>query len=515
MGYVIGVDVGTTSTKSVLFTQKGEVVKQHTVSYSLHVTTPGAAKQDPDEIFAAVIKTVGKVIEDSKVNPARVLCLSLSAAMHSLIAVDAAGKPITKSLTWADNRSAKWAKEIKQAEYAQEIYLATGTPIHSSSPLSKLVWLRQEYPELFKQAAKFISIKEYIVYCLFQTYVVDYAIAAATGLLNLQQLSWDHFALEVAGIDESKLSQLVPTTHLLHSMQTEYQEAMGLAAETPLVMGASDGVLSNLGVGAVSPRVVAVTVGTSGAIRAMVDKPRTDAQQRLFCYPLTESHWVIGGAVNSGGVVLRWVREQLADSEVATAKHLDQNIYDILSAIAATVPPGSEGLIFHPYLTGERSPLWDAHARGSFFGLGLHHTKAHLIRAVLEGVVYNLYLVLQALENVMGEATSIHVAGGFTQSLLWRQILADVFHREITLPAVEESSCFGAAVLGLYALKEIPALERVDEMIGEMEKQQAITQNVEVYQKILPVYTRLLEKFKGEYASIAHLHSRTFLSQEG
>lgn len=507
MNYVIGVDIGTNSTKSILFTKKGDVIKQHAVKYSLHFPTPGAAEQDPEEIFSAVITTVRKVAKDSEIELSEILCLSFSALMHSLIAVDSQGKPLTNIITWADNRSAKWAEIIKQERGGHEIYLRTGTPIHPMSPFVKLVWLRNECPELFEKAAKFISIKEYIFYQLFQKYVVDYSIAAATGLLNLKGLDWDKEVLEIAGITEENLSQLVPTTYVLKSMQEKHSLAMGIPTNILTVIGASDGVLSNLGVGAISPEIIAVTIGTSGAIRAVVDKPRTDPQERLFCYPLTESHWVIGGAMNNGGITLRWFRDKFADAEVATAKLLDKDPYEVLSAIAQTVPPGAEGLIFHPYLTGERSPLWSANARGSFFGLALHHGKAHLIRAVLEGVVYNLYLVLQALEDTIGEAKSICAAGGFAKSELWRQILADIFNRDVTVPEQHESSCFGAAILGLYALKEIPSLDVVSEMIGETHRHQPIAENVEKYQKIIPIYSRLLEYFKQEYASIASVQA--------
>ncbi len=505
--YVIGIDIGTTSTKAVLFTEKGDTVRAHAVEYPLYASTPGAAEQDPQEIFSAVIKTVRIVIASSGIDPAQLSCLSFSAAMHSLIAVNAEGKALTKSITWADNRSAKWAEKIKQEQHGHEIYLRTGTPIHPMSPFVKLVWLRNDYPKLFERTAKFISIKEFVFYRFFQQYVVDYSIASATGLLNLKALAWDEEALEIAGIRSAQLSELVPTTHILKPIQAEFAEAMGIWADTPTVIGASDGVLSNLGVGAIAPGVVAVTVGTSGAVRAVVERPITDPQERLFCYALTENHWVVGGAVNNGGIALRWVRDQLTHTEVRAAQRLGKDPYDLITMLADTVPPGSEGLIFHPYLMGERSPLWDANARGSFFGISLRHTKAHLVRAVLEGIVFNLFLVLEALETFTGKAKRIQATGGFARSSLWRQMMADVFDQEVTVPEQYESSCLGAAVLGLYALKEISSLNIVSDMIGETHRHQPIAANVETYKKILPIYTRVLQNLKGEYESIARLQA--------
>lgn len=506
--YVIGIDIGTTSTKALLFTENGDRVCTHAIEYPLYTPTTAAAEQDPQEIFSAVITTVRQVIAKSGIDSAKLLCLSFSSAMHSLIAVDAGGNLLSKSITWADNRSAKWAEKIKQEQHGHEIYLRTGTPIHPMSPFVKLVWLRNEHPELFEKTAKFISIKEYVFYQFFQQYVVDHSIASATGLLNLKELAWDQEALEIAGITEAQLSELVPTTHILKPIQEKLAQAMGISADTPTVIGASDGVLSNLGVGAIAPGVVAVTVGTSGAIRAVVDQPITDPQERLFCYVLTENHWVIGGAVNSGGIALRWVRDQLTDTEVRAAQRLGKDPYDLLTMLAETVPPGSEGLIFHPYLMGERSPLWDANARGSFFGISMNHTKAHLVRAVLEGIIFNLSLVLQALQDFTGKAKRIQATGGFARSPLWRQMMADVFDQEVIVPEQYESSCLGAAVLGLYALNEISSFKIVSEMIGETYRHQPIATNAETYKQILPIYTRVLQKLQGEYESIARLQAQ-------
>ncbi|WP_035987966.1 gluconokinase [Leptolyngbya sp. KIOST-1] len=505
--YIIGVDIGTTSTKSVLFTEAGKVVGKALVTYPLYTPDVATAEQDPEEILTAVVKTVQKLMEAYVLNPSQVLGLCFSSAMHSLILIDAAGQPLTPSITWADNRSAGWEKRIKADMEGHAVYRRTGTPIHPMSPLVKLAWLRHEQPELFQSAARFISIKEYVFYRLLGRYVVDHSIATAMGLLNLETLDWDPGALAIAGVSPSSLSELVPTTAVLTGLKPEMANAMGLREETPIIAGSSDGVLSNLGVGAIASGLVAVTVGTSGAVRAVVDRPITDPQERLFCYPLTEHHWVIGGAVNNGGIALRWVRDQLADAEVATAKRLGQDVYGLLTKMAAAVPAGSEGLLFHPYLMGERSPLWNANARASFFGLSVKHTKSHLVRAVLEGIVYNLYLVLKALEDFAGPATLIQATGGFAESPLWRQMMADIFNREVKIPEHYESSCLGAAVLGLHGLGRVPSLDMVSTMIGATYRHQPIPENVTVYKKVLPVFEHLTEVLAREYDAIAALQA--------
>ena len=201
--------------------------------------------------------------------------------------------------------------------------------------------------------------------------------------------------------------------------------------------------------------------------------------------------------------MLRWVRDQFADTEVATAKRLGIDAYDVLTQLAAGAPPGSAGLLFHPYLAGERAPLWDSNARGSFFGLALHHRKEHLVRAVLEGVIFNLYSVFLALRDQMGEPTRIHATGGFARSALWRQMMADIFQRPISIPKEGESACLGAAVLGLYALGRIDSLHRVASMVGMQYVHAPIAENAQAYEKLLPIYLRLETRFRDEYRQIA------------
>ncbi|TYR79472.1 gluconokinase [Priestia megaterium] len=501
--YAIGVDIGTTSTKSVLFSTDGTVISSFGVEYPLYSPIPDMAEQDPDEIFQAVVTTIQTVIEKSRVNPNDILCVSFSSAMHSVIAVDQKGKPLTRCITWADNRSAKWADKIKNEWNGHEIYLRTGTPVHPMSPLSKLTWLRYEQPELVARTYKFISIKEYVFYKLFNEYVIDYSIASATGMFNLKNLAWDEEALRIMGISADQLSTPVSTTHRMQGLNPELASQMNLVPTIPFVIGASDGVLSNLGVNAIEPGVVAVTIGTSGAIRAVTDRPIVDPKGRIFCYALTENHWVIGGPVNNGGMIFRWARDQFGAAEVETAKRLGKDPYEVLTDIAALVNPGADGLLFHPYLSGERAPLWDANARGSFFGLGLHHKKEHMIRAVLEGVIFNLYTVLLALEELIGEPKKIQATGGFARSPLWRQMMADIFNQEVSVPESFESSCLGAVIIGLYSLGEIDSLNVVSNMVGATHHHQPNKENIEVYKELTAIYIRLSRVLKEEYESIA------------
>ncbi|WP_411348393.1 gluconokinase [Paenibacillus sp. WLX2291] len=507
---MIGVDIGTTSTKSVLFEENGTVITSANIGYPLHTPTPSTAEQDPDQILRAVMDTIASVMTQSGTSAEQILFVSFSSAMHSLIAVDEQGTPLTNCITWADNRSADYARRLKEEHNGHEIYLRTGTPIHPMSPLSKLMWMREEQQDIFNAAHKFISIKEYVFFRLFGTYVIDHSIASCTGLLHLQQLDWDREALELAGVTPERLSTLVPTTHSVEGLHAEAASAMNLSVSTPFIVGASDGVLSNLGVGAIDPGVVAVTIGTSGAIRTVVDKPLTDQKGRIFCYALTEDKWVIGGPVNNGGMLFRWVRDEFAASEVETAKRLGIDSYDVLTRIAEQVPAGSEGLLFHPYLTGERAPLWNPDARGSFIGLTMKHRKEHMIRSVLEGVIFNLYTVMLAMKEQIGHPAKIHATGGFARSPLWRQMMADIFDQDVVVPESIESSCLGAVVLGLYGTGRIPSLDIVNEMIGSTHAHAPKPEHTHVYHQLLPIYVSIFRSLEQQYSALAQFQSREY-----
>ncbi|MFG6495057.1 gluconokinase [Fictibacillus sp. UD] len=511
---MVGVDIGTTSTKAVMFSENGEVIAQENIGYPLHTPDISTAVQDPEQIFQTVLQTLTNVLKKSKCSPEEILFISFSSAMHSVIAMDHNDQPLTPCITWADNRSEAWARKIKEELNGHEIYKVTGTPIHPMSPLSKISWIVNEQPEIAANAKKYIGIKEYIFKKLFNEYVVDHSLASAMGLMNLKKLDWDEEALNVAGITRDRLSNLVPTTAVFTNCHIDLAKQIGINPETPFIIGASDGVLSNLGVNAIGKGEIAVTIGTSGAIRTIIDQPQTDEKGRIFCYALTENHWVIGGPVNNGGVVLRWIRDEFAASELETAKRLGIDPYEILTKIAERVRPGADGLLFHPYLAGERAPLWNSDVRGSFFGLTLSHKKEHMIRAALEGVIYNLYTVFLALVECMDEpVTRIQATGGFARSEIWRQMMSDIFDTEVAVPEVFESSCLGACILGLYATGKIESFEAASEMIGSTFKHTPNAEAVKEYRELLPIFISLSRKLEEDYTRIA-AYQRTLSNRE-
>jgi len=484
--YIIGIDIGTTSTKAVLFDEKGTLIKQTNVEYPLYHDQPDMAEQEPEEIFQAVVENLKEVSSGVE----NIAAVSFSSAMHSLILLDKDKNPLTRSMTWADNRAKKYAQELKNSQLGQEIYQATGTPIHSMAPLSKIIWLREEKPELFAKVAWFIGIKEYVFYRLFDELKMDQSVASATGMFNIHEKKWDNKALATAGITEEKLPQVVLTSYQFRNLQVD----VGLTKDTPFVVGATDGVLSNLGVNAMEKGSLALTIGTSGALRTVSKEPILDSTGRTFCYLLDEEFYVSGGAVNNGGIIFRWLRDTLYDGKVDYTQALE---------FAKNVPAGAKGLLFLPYLNGERAPLWNENARGSYFGLSQSHTKEDMLRAGLEGILFNLYQVYELL--AISEAKAIQATGGFTRAPFLCQMIADIFNQPVSVPASVESSCLGAAVVAMKSLGMIDDLTHIENMVGVHHTYQPNPENAVIYQKLYPLFASLSKNLAEEYEKIASL----------
>lgn len=503
MNYYIGIDIGTTSTKAIAVSSSGEVKSIASREYPLLSLHPRFAEQDPTVIFTAVLESVQEAIQQAKLSSRDIAAIGCGSAMHSLIVMSADHVPLTQSITWADTRSVMQAEALKQSSTGNAIYQNTGTPIHPMSPLTKLLWMRDCEPELFHNAAKFISIKEYVLYQWFEQYLVDYSIASATGLFNVRTLSWDKNALELAHIRTDQLSEIVPSTHILSGMKAQYAEIMGLDPNVPVVIGASDGVLANIGVGAVTfpcaggiaSDQIAITIGTSSAVRKIVSEPLTDPQARTFCYAITENQWLIGGASNNGGIVLRWFRDQFGLPESK-----EPDAYDRLIELAKSIPPGAEGLLFLPFLSGERAPYWNADARGVFFGVSMQHQRSHFIRAVLEGILFAAYSITTVLSDLTEATQTILASGGFARSSISLQLMADVFGIEVDVPEVFEASGFGAAVLAMYAVKQIDQLEDVRSMIRIRDRHSPNLQFSEQYHRLFDRYQRLYNLLEPEFS---------------
>ncbi|HTD42461.1 MAG TPA: gluconokinase, partial [Mucilaginibacter sp.] len=429
MEYVLGIDIGTGSVKAVAVDLKGNSFGDCQQHYSFNAPKPGYHEQDPEQIWGAFTASIKGIIEKTGTQP---LAISLSSAMHSLIAVDKNGNPLAPMMTWADNRSAEIAVGLRATERGMSIYKATGTPIHSMSPLCKIIWIRENNPELFNKTHKFISIKEHIWHKLFNEFVIDHSMASSTGLFDIIQLKWYDDALNLAGIAPALLSAPVSTDYNKSGAALDF-----LKPDILFVAGASDGCLANLGSMATKPGIAAMTIGTSGAVRVASNKPLPNTEAMTFSYILDNDIYICGGPINNGGVAMQWWLKNIAGPNPA------ENDYDRLFSQIAKVPSGSNGLIFLPYLTGERAPIWDSESCGNFFGVKLQHTLADFSRAVLEGICYAMKDVLDAVQQNAQPITQINISGGFTKSEVWVQTLTDITGKNLAILQADDASAVG------------------------------------------------------------------------
>lgn len=491
----MGVDIGTTNTKAIAFDAQGEPLAQANITYAPLQTAAGTHELDPDTLFEAVVSTIQTVA--GEMAGSSLLGIAFSSAMHSLLAVDVQGKPLTNLITWADLRSRAQAAALAATDAGQRIYQHTGTPIHPMSPLCKLRWMRETQPALFEQAHKFIGIKELIFYRFFNRYLIDYGVASATGLFDIYTRSWFPEALDYAGITPDRLSEPVSPTDIIRGLDTAVAQQLGIDRDTPFIPGGSDGCLAQVGSGALRPGDLSLTIGTSGAVRMLSQQPRHDAQARIFNYILTEDWFVSGGPTNNGGVLLKWYATQFLDRTFT-----DTADFDWFLQQAAQVPAGAEGLLFLPYVQGERAPVWDAGAKGVFFGLQANHRQVHAMRAVVEGINFSLYDVARSIEETIGTVDHVYASGGFTKSTAWLQWLTDLFGKPLTVSSTADASATGAAILGFKALG------LMDELAFPV-TQQAPATTYHPRQADRAAYLRNYENYRELYHRLKDLFHRT------
>lgn len=502
---VMGVDIGTTGCRAVIYRQDGSMLAGQSTEYPLYTPQAAWAEQNPHEIYDAFVHVVRGSMERSGLKPDELAGICFSSVMHSIIPVNKEGVPVHNMLIWADSRSQAYAEEVKSHYDFQSIYQRTGCPNHPMYLLYKIMWFKRERPELFSQIAKFIGIKEYICYRLLGKYVIDKSVATTTGLYNIHAGAWDREVLDIAGISGDMLSEVAPTTHAERGVIPETAAALGISTDTAIILGAADGIMSNIGSGAVDPGQVTAMIGTSGAVRGITDTPKVDSKMRTWCYHVTENHWVVGGSINNGGIALRWIRDKFAGVEQQVAEKAGLDIYDLLSKYAEEKHLGADGLVMLPLFSGERAPYYNANARGVLFGLNMNHGKRHLIRATMEGVLFSLANVFQALEEGVGKSHEIRASGSFTRSPFWVQMMADVFGRDITVPGEPEGAAFGAAFLGMAALGMVDDISRVHDLITVRNIVVPNQNNHERYRRLLEIYQRIYSNLQHEFEEIAQI----------
>lgn len=496
MPYYIGIDIGTGSTKAIAIEASADRIL-HTVQshYPTLQPLPHYSEQDPELIWLAFVKCIRLVVEHLKESP---VAIGISSAMHSLIPVDSSGHALMNSITWADGRSTVFAEEIQKSPEAKDLYEHTGTPIHAMSPLSKLCWIRAHEPGIFSRSHKFLSIKEYIWHKLFGEYEVDYSIASGSGLFDIYQHRWYEVALSLAGIDATHLSKPVNTSYKRSDINPEIRKQLLTSPQTLFVIGATDGCLANLGSNAVAPGIASLTIGTSGAIRMAGNHPCYNFNSMTFNYLLDDKIYISGGPINNGGAVWKWFVTNFISKGASSE--------DYASALKKTsnISAGSDGLIFLPYLMGERAPIWDSKSCGVFFGVNIKHTQIHFVRAVIEGISFALYSVGQALEEASGHIEFIYASGGFVQSKEWLQIIADVFNKKVYRQNTEDASAIGAALMAIRSVEALPHYP----VFKSQESTELIHPDPKAhlqYQQFYPFFRRLYVKLKDEMDAMFYI----------
>ncbi|RFZ94528.1 gluconokinase [Mucilaginibacter conchicola] len=490
--YFLGIDLGTGSTKAVAIDGQGNTLASAQQHYTTSQPKPGYAEQNPEMIWQAFLTCVEQVAV--KLGNAAV-AISFSSAMHSLMPVDAGGKPLMNAMLWSDARSGEIAEQLRNSDKAEDIYRNTGTAIYAMSPLCKIMWLQQNDSHIVEKAHKFISIKEYIWFKLFGVYEVDYSIASSTGMFDVLKLDWYQPSLQLAGIDSNKLSEPVNTDH--RRKLTDGVSFSGIDAETLFFTGASDGCCANLGGNAIKPGTGALTIGTSGAIRVGSSKPVYNFNAMTFNYLLNAKTFICGGAVNNGGGAVNWLIQNFLGLE------LNEESYKHLFAEIDAIAPGSEGLIFLPYLYAERAPVWDAKSSASFINITSKHKRAHFLRAALEGICFALNHVLHAVEQADEPINELVISGGFIASPVWVQMLADITGKRLIVLQSDDASALGAIYLAVEAL----GID-INAIIGkDTEKQTVIEPDAkthQMYQQMFGIYRGLYDSVR---ASVHQLHA--------
>jgi len=477
----IGLDVGTAGVRAIAFNKN---LKKLSFSYREHRTLSrreDEAEQDPEEIYSNLVLCLRDVSENHR----KIQGIGFSSVFHSLLGIDEKGNPLTPLYPFTDTRGKDKVKKIK--EKIPDFYRKTGCPPHPIYPAIKILWLKEENASLFKKIKKFVSIKSYILNKLTKNLVEDTSVASGSGLLNIHKLCWEEEILDFLELKKDNLPQLVEATEKL---TIKYVPGIERLKGTPIYPGGGDGVLCHLASG-LKKNVVSSTVGSSGAIRTATEKPFLHEKESTWCYHFYKNLWIVGGAINNGGIALNWFKDKLYKEEEKKAREKGEDIYKLMEEEAQKSPPGARGLIFLPFLTGERSPNWNPRMRGCLIGLSLHHEKKDIVRSIMEGVMCRMKAIMDIFKPLVGEKPFVVASGGYTKNNLWLRIQADLFNLPINIMAEKEGAAMGAAIVAMFSQGKIKDFKEFE---PEIEKSiLPCKENVEKYRK---VYENHLKAYK-------------------
>lgn len=501
--YILAHDLGTTGNKATLYDEGGALLNSAFHGYPTRYENIGWAEQNPGDWWQAVCATTQKLLHASGAGRNEIACIVFSGQMMGCVPVDREGLPIRDAIIWADQRSTEQARWMAERIDPQEVYRITGHRLSPSYSATKILWVRDHQPELYRDTHKFVHAKDCIVARLTGNFVTDRSDAGGMNLYHLEEAEWSGEILQAIELDRAKLPELHLSIDVVGEVMSEVAEEVGVAAGTPVVIGGGDGSCAATGAGVIREGAAYNYIGSSSWIGIAASKPIYDPQMRTFNW----AHLVPGlftptGTMQTAGGSYQWARDQLCPLEVSAADQAGVSPYELMNEEAEGSPAGARGLIFLPYLLGERSPRWNPNARGAFVGLTMTHTRADMIRAVLEGIALNLRVILEAFQNQGARIDAMRVIGGGARSQLWNQIMANVYGVDILrLAMLEEATSLGAAIAGGVGVGLFP-----DFTIAE--KLTPIASVVGVQPEGKAAYDRVFEVFEATYTALEPVYDQ-------
>lgn len=505
--FVLAHDLGTTGNKASLYDAEGKLVASAFAGYETRYDHAGWAEQNPEDWWRAVCDSSRALLQRAQVPPGDIACLSFSGQMMGCVPLDKQARPLRNAIIWADQRATEEQRALAERVAPERVYRITGHRLSASYSLCKILWLQRHEPEVYRQAAAFVQAKDMMVARLTGELVTDYSDASGTNLLDLKARSWSEELLEAAGLEPSQLPTLHPATAVVGEVRPSVADALGLAAGTPVVIGGGDGACAATGAGVIAPGAAYNYIGSSSWIALASESPVYDPDARTF----TWAHLVPGlyspcGTMQAAGASYQWARDQLALAERQAAAALGVSPYALMNLSAEKSPPGARGLVFLPYLLGERSPRWNPLARGAFIGLDVRHTREDMLRAVLEGVTMNLRVILDALTAQGMALKRVRLIGGGARGRFWNQLMADVYGLPVErLTVLEEATSMGAALAGGVGVGLYPGFEMIHTMNPVAEVMAPRDAVARVYQNLYPIFEASYQALAPVYQQLSTL----------
>lgn len=507
MNALLGIDIGTSGTKTVLFDEDGRVLASATEEYPLSQPQNGWAEQDPEDWWQAVCRTCARVLTDSGIPAKEIRGIGLSGQMHGLVLVDKAGEVLRPCILWCDGRTSQECAEITEIVGRQRLVEITANPALTGFTAGKLLWVRKHEPELYARCAHILLPKDYIRYRLTGVFAGDVSDASGTNLLDVPRRCWSQEILRLLDIDPALLPRLYESPEITGTVTSQAAALTGLATGTPVVGGAGDNAAAAVGTGVVETGKAFTTIGTSGVVFAHSDTVAIDPQGRVhtFCHAVPGCYTVMSCTL-AAGLSLKWFRDTFCGAEVETARGMGVDPYYILDKQAENIPIGANRLLYLPYLMGERSPLLDENSRGIFFGLSAIHTKADLLRAVMEGVTYSQRQNLDILREMGVVFETMLACGGGGSSPLWRQMLADVLGCPVSTTVSKEGPALGAALLAGVGAGVYPSVQAACRRVVQVNPpQQPDAQRQAQYEPVYQLYRQLYPALRDSFLSLSRL----------